>query len=566
MTSMPSLDVAAIKRGLPDPAPARSTAPASSTSTRPTPPRSPRWCSTRWTTTTRRPTPTCTAASTSSPRRPPSPRGARARWPASSAPPRRPRSSSPRTPPRRSTWWPGLGRANLGPATPCAHRDRAPRQHRAVAHAGRRAGHRAALDPVTDDGHLDLTDLDRSRRRQAVGVTAMSNVLGTLTPVRRLADAGPRRRRPRASSTPASTCPTSPPTCRSWAPTSSPSPATRCSAPPASACSGPRGAARRHAAVPRRRRDDPRRHQGRLHPQRAALEVRGRHPADRRGRRPRRRVDYLEASAWTPCASTRSSSPPTPCARSPSASATTHHPRPDRAGRARAGCSRSPTATSTPTTSPRCSTSTGVRAGRPPLRQAAHAGARRRRHRPGVAVRVQRRVRRRRARRRLGRRRLLRLLTPPETTDDTNDARTRRPLPRDHPRPLPQPPEPRRARGRRPPPRSSRGLQPPVRRRDRGLRRRRRRRHGHRHPHRRAGLLDQPVVGVDDVGGGQGQDRSPRSGPHPGVQGDDVDPRAELDGEGEGLEESGDAGIDPSEIADAPTRSSSATSRRCAAW
>ena len=29
---------------------------------------------------------------------------------------------------------------------------------------------------------------------------------------------------------------------------------------------------------------------------------------------------------------------------------------------------------------------------------------------------------------------------------------------------------------------------------------------GHRHPHRRPGLLDQPVVGVDDVGRGEGQD------------------------------------------------------------
>ena len=27
------------------------------------------------------------------------------------------------------------------------------------------------------------------------------------------------------------------------------------------------------------------------------------------------------------------------------------------------------------------------------------------------------------------------------------------------------------------------------------------------HPHRRPGLLDQPVVGLDDVGGGEGQDR-----------------------------------------------------------
>ena len=44
--------------------------------------------------------------------------------------------------------------------------------------------------PVGDDGHLDLTDLDRLVDGvRLVGLTAMSNVLGTLTPVRRLADA-----------------------------------------------------------------------------------------------------------------------------------------------------------------------------------------------------------------------------------------------------------------------------------------------------------------------------------------------------------------------------------------
>jgi cysteine desulfurase/selenocysteine lyase len=44
--------------------------------------------------------------------------------------------------------------------------------------------------PVTDDGELDLTDLDRLLDGVGVvGVTAMSNVLGTITPVRRIADA-----------------------------------------------------------------------------------------------------------------------------------------------------------------------------------------------------------------------------------------------------------------------------------------------------------------------------------------------------------------------------------------
>ncbi len=44
--------------------------------------------------------------------------------------------------------------------------------------------------PLTDDGHLDLTDLDRLLDgAKAFGFTAMSNVLGTLNPVRTLTDA-----------------------------------------------------------------------------------------------------------------------------------------------------------------------------------------------------------------------------------------------------------------------------------------------------------------------------------------------------------------------------------------
>ncbi len=44
--------------------------------------------------------------------------------------------------------------------------------------------------PVTDDGQLDLTDLDRLvDGARVVSFSAMSNVLGTLTPVRRIVDA-----------------------------------------------------------------------------------------------------------------------------------------------------------------------------------------------------------------------------------------------------------------------------------------------------------------------------------------------------------------------------------------
>ncbi len=100
------------------------------------------------------------------------------------------------------TW----GTANLGPGDAVrAHRDGAPRQHRPVAHARpRRPASSCAGSPSTDDGQLDLTDLDRLLDgAKLVAVTAMSNVLGTLTPVRRIADAAhaagalvARRRRP----------------------------------------------------------------------------------------------------------------------------------------------------------------------------------------------------------------------------------------------------------------------------------------------------------------------------------------------------------------------------------
>ncbi|HZQ27240.1 MAG TPA: aminotransferase class V-fold PLP-dependent enzyme, partial [Acidimicrobiales bacterium] len=44
--------------------------------------------------------------------------------------------------------------------------------------------------PITDDGLLDLTDLDRLIDGvKLVGVTCMSNVLGTINPIRQLADA-----------------------------------------------------------------------------------------------------------------------------------------------------------------------------------------------------------------------------------------------------------------------------------------------------------------------------------------------------------------------------------------
>ena len=69
--------------------------------------------------TTSGPTPTSTGARTSSPRRPPPPsRAPGPRSPGSSAPAPTARWCSPRTPPRRSTWWPRRGAGpTCGPAT-----------------------------------------------------------------------------------------------------------------------------------------------------------------------------------------------------------------------------------------------------------------------------------------------------------------------------------------------------------------------------------------------------------------------------------------------------------------
>jgi hypothetical protein len=148
--------------------------------------------------------------------------------------------------------------------------------------------------------------------------------------------------------------------------------ATRCSAPPASACCGAGGAARRHAPVPRRRRHDPRRPARRLHP-RPAPQVRGRHPAHRRGRRARRRHRLPRRPRHGRVREHEVSSPPTPCAPSPSAfgdTLTIHGP-PSR--RQRGGVLSLASTTCTPTTSPGARRARRLRAPGPPLRQAAHA-------------------------------------------------------------------------------------------------------------------------------------------------------------------------------------------------
>ena len=126
------------------------------------------------------------------------------------------------------------GRANLATRRRrAAHRDGAPRQPRPLADAAGGAGHRAALPRrSTDDGRLVLDDLDRLLDGvKLVGVTAMSNVLGTLNPVRRIADAAHAAGAVVLVDARPVRAPPAHRRRRRWAATSWPSPATRCCGP-----------------------------------------------------------------------------------------------------------------------------------------------------------------------------------------------------------------------------------------------------------------------------------------------------------------------------------------------
>ena len=275
------------------------------------------------------------------------------------------------------------------------HRDGAPRQRRAVAHARRRARHRAALDPAhrtyaarphpprraprrreAARGHRDVERARhdqrhpaarrsgarrrraRARRRRPGGPPPAVDVQALGRRLRRLhrpQDARPHRhRRP----------------------------------------VGPRGAARGDAAVPRRRRDDPRRPRRRVHHERAAVEVRGRHDADRRG-------ESGSAPRSTTCRASGMDA-----VRAHELELTGYALRHARGAlrgtaldlRARPTSTRRGGAISFLFDGhPRARHLAGARRGRrvrpggPPLRQAPDAGAGRARHHPGLLLRLQRR-------------------------------------------------------------------------------------------------------------------------------------------------------------------------------
>ena len=175
-----------------------------------------------------------------------------------------------------------------------------------------------------------------------------------------------------------------------------------------------------------------------------------------------------------------------------------HHPRPDRAGRARRGSVAGARRCPRPRRLAGARPARGVHPARPSLRQAVDAGARRRGHRPSVAVPLQRRVRRRRAGRCACSKR------PTSSASDGGAMPGLEDLYReiilDHYRSPRNRGELDGAAGP-----SGRGVQSPLRRRGGGLRRGRRRR-DRRRQDRRAGVLDQPVVGVDDDERGEGED------------------------------------------------------------
>ena len=162
------------------------------------------------------------------------------------------RSCSPRTPPRRSTSSP---RPGGGPTSPPATSSCSPSSSTTptssrgtsstTSSASSCAGSRCA-----SDGHLDLTDLDRLLDgAKVVSLHRHVQRARHAAPGRAARRRRPRRRRHRRGRRLPVRAPRRHRRRRPGAPTSSPSPATRCAAPPASACSG----APARSSTPRRR-------------------------------------------------------------------------------------------------------------------------------------------------------------------------------------------------------------------------------------------------------------------------------------------------------------------------
>ena len=180
------------------------------------------------------------------------------------------RSCSRATRPRRST-----SSRTRGRAPTCSDGDAivliahgAPRQRRAVAHARRRARRRAALDPA--DRRLPArphrTSTELLDGAKLLAISAMSNVLGTINDIRPLADAAHAARRARARRRVPVRARTSPTDVQAWDADFVAFSAHKMLRPERHRRAvGPARAARGDAAVPRRRRDDPRRPPRRLH-------------------------------------------------------------------------------------------------------------------------------------------------------------------------------------------------------------------------------------------------------------------------------------------------------------
>ena len=196
-------------------------------------------------------TPTCTAACTARPRRPPTRyEGARDKVAAFiGAPARRGRVHQERhrgastSSPTRSQRAVGPGR-RTGSARPRRrdrrHRDGAPLQPRARGSCCASApARRCAGSASTDDGRLDLSDARRADHRAHQGRRARAPVQRARhdQPGRRASPTARTRSARSSARRLASPCRTCRSTCTRSAPTSSRSPATRCSARPASACS-----------------------------------------------------------------------------------------------------------------------------------------------------------------------------------------------------------------------------------------------------------------------------------------------------------------------------------------